>query len=261
MDDIRKTVVVSGDPIFNGVVGGIPADGSAPYLSLYEKTSADNEQVAGRIGKRGTADYQVKLWTTGVRADGVFDVQSYHQGLDSSDELDSEYAHDGKAVNFIIGGDFEYLAEMVTTNVSVYGYPLEPETATGKLQNFTGVGPIVAVSAETKTFGTASTHHRHKVRNLIGKEAQAIWKTEALTTAASGTVAGTVVTNVGYLSYLPIDIEYVEATAGGTPGPKSLITVGTVGEYQVKLVRASKTLTFHANDGVTGVSVRYKYMV
>ena len=254
-------MVISGTPKDNGYAAGIQVNADTVYLCIYEKTSTDSEATAGRIGMQGTAANQVKLWTTGSRAAGVFELSRRWQGRDSDDEYDSEYSYEGKPVNFLIGGDFAYEAEMITTNVTVYGGDLEPETATGKLRNFTGEGPIVARSLETKTFGTASTHHRCRVQNLIGLGPQMIWKTENFTTASSGTTAGTVVTNVAYLSYLPVNIEYVEATAGGTPGSKGLITVGTVGEYEAKLDRASKTVTFHANDGVTGATVRYAYLV
>ena len=68
----------------------------------------------------------------------------------------------------------------------------------------------------------------------------------------------TVSTNVGTLTHIPEEIEYVEATAGSVTGNCGIITAGTVATKEVKVDRAAKTLTFFATDAVTECKVRYK---
>ena len=253
MSAARKTVVTAGSPRHNGFLGPRPAGAVAGYFSLYEKTTDNSETVVGRIAKRGTNARQVKLWTTGVRAVGVFDYSIYHQGRDSNDKVDSEMAYDGQPVAVLTGGDFLYETEIITTDTIVYGDPLEPETATGKLRKYTGVGPIVALAAGDGTFNDASAHRRLRVQNLIGPTAQKIWTTET----------PTVTTNVATLTNTPEDILYVEATDAVTlTGNKAIIMNGTVATGEVKISgTGNKTFTFYAADGVTGAKVKYSYYV
>lgn len=214
-----------------------------PKIRRYEKTTSDNEEVAGRFGQRGSSDAQAQLWTSG-RCVIFFTEQRSEPGTYSS-KRNSAYAEDGKTIDGDGFGPVEGKGTLLSGESVTKGDPLEPVSGSGKLQAMT-VGPLVAVALETVNAAGADASIR--VLNLQNVHPLII-TTETVT----------VTTHVGTLTNTPIEIEYVEATAGTATGNKGLIVDGTAAEGEVKVSYSAKTLTFSTTDAVTQAKVRYKY--
>ena len=140
----------------------------------YEKTSTDNELVAGRIASRGTAAYQFKIWATGADAIGIFDKQISDPGMNSSNKYDENYAHDGNSVDVLIPADdsmIVYACLKVGETISVDDY-LSVETGTGKLIAY-AFGLIPVARAMEAASPSGSDKDDFKVRLLSNRQIDA----------------------------------------------------------------------------------------
>ena len=133
------------------VQAGVPID-YRKMDALYEKTTADNERVSGLIACKGTADTQLKIFTTGSVPLGVFTHQSV-PGLNASDVKDSNYARDGKPVQMATGlAPFVAKGILKSGETVAYGDRVDAEDATGKIIKHVGASvDLVGVALESKT--------------------------------------------------------------------------------------------------------------
>jgi len=138
----------------------------------YEKLSADNELVAGRVAARGTAVYQFKIWETGEIAVGVFDKQISEPGLDATYKYDENYAQDGKSVDVLMGTGLVVNACLNDGATITIGDLLMAETATGKLVAYAFGGVACAVALETDS-PSGADNDAFKVRFLIDRQVDA----------------------------------------------------------------------------------------
>lgn len=227
-----------------------------PYVpSVYEKTTDNSELVAGRVGKRGTADKQVKLYTAGTKPVCWFDIQRKHQGLDSNSYEDSDYAYEAKPVDTKVGGDFvvEGLllsGQTVTLGDEVMGTTLGKVVLRG---NGAVWDPAVGIALETVT---ASGDTVIRLLNKIGGNGSTILKkTETLT----------VTTYQVTMTYIPYMLEYVDVATGTLLGGKLLRTTGTYTNAgnlptgHCHLARTTKVITFSSTDAPLTVTVEYLY--
>lgn len=214
-------------------------------VKRYEKTSTDDEVVLKRIGSKGTADDQVKLYVAGAVPAGVFDYQVGNEGYNSTTgKYDDSYCHDGKNALLLEYGSFTFIGTLDDGQTITKGMKLMPESGTGKLQKWDGSNPIIAEALQSVTASGADAD----IECLFILPMMPVIIEETLN----------VVTNVATLTYVPIMIEYIEAVAGSaTGGVKLLTTNSPIATLNAKLVRASKTLTFWGTDGVTSCKVRY----
>lgn len=105
---------------------------SVDSLREYEKTTDDQEPVAGRAGMVGTATKQAKLWATGNPFVILFTRQkSFKTVLAGQPQPDDEYATDGQNVDGVVGGDGIANLLIKSGETLVYGDALEIETLTG----------------------------------------------------------------------------------------------------------------------------------
>lgn len=239
-----NSILIAGDP--------------KPYRSglpqIYEKTSSDVEQVAGRVGCVGSSTSQAKIYTTGSVPLFVFDYQST-PGYTSSG-YDKEYATDGKPVDTIMPIITPLVLDVTvkaSENVSQFSW-LDAENGTGKLINHVDGGYACAFALEA-----SSSSSDRKVKVLFfGSLMFAIpWGPLAQLQVTTETV--TVTTNQGTLTNTPKIIEYVERTTGTNTGGVTLITSGTVASGECKVDYTNKTIDFNATDAVTEAIVRYWY--
>jgi hypothetical protein len=121
---------------------------SVDSLREYEKTTDDQEPVAGRAGTVGTATKQAKFWSTGKPFTILFTRQkSYKTVRAGQAQPDDEYATDGQNVDGAVGGDGIANLLIKSGETIVYGDMLEIETATGLFVKRT-TGPIHAYAME-----------------------------------------------------------------------------------------------------------------
>ena len=211
-------------------------------LRRYEKTTTDSELVAGTFGMVGSSDNQVMKWTSG-RAIAYFHEQRSEPGFNPSSKPDSLYAQDTKTADVSTFGPRRGKVTLTDGEVIVFGDPLQPSG--NNVVKFT-TGPLVAVALETKSpSGADAVIDALILTNIY----PFIITTETVT----------VTTHVGTLTNVPVEIEYVEATAGTATGNKGLIVDGTAAEGEVTVSYSAKTLTFSTTDAVTQAKVRYKY--
>lgn len=211
----------------------------------YEKTTNDNEVVAGRVLSFGTAVTQLSLKLANKPAVAVGKMQHHRPGQDSNDKYDSTYARDGKAIDHAAWGPFLFKGCLNQGNSVAQGDPLQGEDGTGKLDKMS-TGHLVAVAMETSNASSADDDDFLAMFMGLSMER---WIEETLT----------VTTHVATMTYIPTDVEYVEGLQGTAVGGKAIGTTVTAPEGGVLLARTSKTLTFSTTDAVTQCKVRYKY--
>lgn len=217
-----------------------------PQATNYEKTTDESEVVAGRILSYGTTVNQIKLYLANSKAIGVGLRQERPGYNTTTDKHDDTMAKDGKQINLAAYGPFLFKGCLDLTQSVANGDPLQAEAGTGKLQAMVA-GGLVAYAMETSN--AASADDDDFLAFFMGTASQR-WIEETLT----------VTTNVATLTYVPVQIEYVEAkTASSVTGGINLITSGTVATKEAKLARSAKTLTFYATDAVTVCIVRYSF--
>jgi hypothetical protein len=222
---------------------------------LYEYTSsATTELVAGKIGMRGTAEYQVKWWATGHKATCVI-IKAYGHGagVDAAGYVNEEFAKSGSPLQVAVGGHFKYRAAVLTGQTLLRGDILVPQTATGylvKIGTSGQMGPKVAVCLETIT--TAASPTRVMVLNLIGSTP------EGSLQIVDETVVTT--TNACTLSYTCIAPIAVHAYATTTSGAFPISTIATKTGTCLWTLSGS-TITFTAADQVTQARIAYWAML
>jgi hypothetical protein len=116
---------------------------------LYYKTSTTYEDVAGRIGARGTQDYYLRYWTTGDTPFCVFDYQD-EAGFDSDNNRDDAYVKHLGNVKHRAWGIFVAMGVLYAGETVTMGGKLQPQNGTGKLLAYVN-GPGVGFALETKT--------------------------------------------------------------------------------------------------------------
>lgn len=110
-------------------------------LLNYEKTTNDQEPIAGRAGMPGTTVTQAKLWATGNPFAILFTRQeSFKTKRTDTQQVDDEYATDGQSVDGAVNGDGIAKVLVKSGEDIAYGDELEIETATGLfVERTTGV--------------------------------------------------------------------------------------------------------------------------
>lgn len=206
----------------------------------YEKTSSDDEKVAGLGCVKGTSDYQLKLYSSGVPA-GVFLNQYKYPGTYSSTE-NKQYAHDGKPVDAALDGDFVFEGVLDDGQSITKGQAVQFETSTGKVQIQT-TNPRCGYAEQTATASGADG-------TILVR-----WDPEH-TIITEETVSTTA--HVATLTYTPIEIHVVEATTGSSLGGKRVIVSDTTPAAGDVYWNKSKSLTFNTTDAVTAARVRYR---
>ncbi|MHA1440257.1 MAG: hypothetical protein ACTSPK_00145 [Candidatus Heimdallarchaeota archaeon] len=94
----------------NIIYAGVPKP--LPKGCLYEKTTDDDELVAGRVLIKGTTDTQLKLHagTTGVPI-AIADKQTGNLGYNATTgKYDANFCHDGEPINNFAWGSFIWYA-------------------------------------------------------------------------------------------------------------------------------------------------------
>lgn len=183
---------------------------------LYEKTSSDDELVAGLGASKGTADRQLKIYAGGIPF-AVFDYQTTHPGR-YSDKDDWRYAHDGQPVNYFREpfGSAVFEGVLDDGQSLTMGAAVQFETNTGKIQAL-ALNPRCGFAAETKAASGADS----TILVLWCPRANAADVSTTVVTSETVTVSG----NEGTLAHVPRSIEYVEVTAGtGIEGKLAVLT-------------------------------------
>jgi len=119
-----------------------------PDIRLYEKTTDDIEEVAGRVGEIGSDNYHAVLFAGGTQI-GWFLKQWHHLPLVSG-KPSSDHAENDEDIDFAAGGDFGIKAVLAASQTITKGMELEAESGTGNLVAKT-TGTTVAIAAEDKT--------------------------------------------------------------------------------------------------------------
>ena len=124
---------------------------------IYEKTSATNEIVNKRLLARGTASHQLKL----CAAQGIpiaIGVSQLRPGYDSNNNIDSDYAVDGKMItNAALAPDILVRGTLAASQTIVAGDKLASDD-NGLLKKWASSGDVsVAIAEEAKTTGAGET--------------------------------------------------------------------------------------------------------
>lgn len=180
---------------------------------LYEKTSTDDEKVAGLGGSKGTSDHQMKIYAGGIPA-CVFLNQYKHPGR-YSDKENMQYAHDAQPIDIATEGWFVFEGVLDDGQSVSKGAAVQFETGTGKIQSL-ALNPRCGFARETKAAsGSDST-------------VLVLWSPRANAADVSVTVVTETLTVSAHkvtLAHTPRIIEYVEVTTGtGVEGKLAVLT-------------------------------------
>jgi hypothetical protein len=210
---------------------------------LYEKTSADDEKVSSLGASKGTADHQFKIYAGGVPA-GVFLNQYKHPGMLSS-KYNKLYAHDAEPIDIATEGNFVFEGTLDDGQAITKGQAVQFETNTGKIQKQTS-NPRCGYAVESKTASGADS-----VILVAWDPEHTIIETQTISSLTA---------HVATLSYTPIEIYHVEATAGSVTGPKAICINDTTPATTQVYWNGTTSLTFNgATDAVTAAKVRYRH--
>jgi len=212
----------------------------------YEKLSATHEFVAGRIGARGSAAGELKLFETGDVPICVFDKQVADMGRAANGDYDDDYAtHDG-SVDALFG-DFVFKGTLKDGEVIIEDDLLEAETITGKLVKCVyGIPCAMATEASSPS---GADNDEFLCRFLPNRSSLFHYVVEALTTPTS---------DVFGLAHVPLKVEYVEATTATAAGPKTVgysNTTPAAGDCYIDIT--TPDIEFNATDAVTVAEIGY----
>lgn len=208
----------------------------------YEKTTSDQEVVAGRFGSYGTAVTQAKLQT--ANPDFVFTEQKSNYNLISG-KTNSTYAQNGEPAD--IDDEIGAIHNMTLDDgeTLVKGDPIQGELTTGKVQKLTKEGIQAGRAYESKSASGADG------KILVEFDPNTRKIVETLTPS----------THVSTPTKTPIRVEHIEALAGdGTLG--ELLkdyenATPAAGHAYVNL--SAGTITTNATDNWSSIKVEYDY--
>jgi len=211
-------------------------------LSRYEKTTDTQEKIDGLWLKRGSSDYQAKIWTAASKAIALA-TKARNYIPEVSGVSDNAYQQDGEALSAVQGSGFRAHVPLINGSAVTLGDEVEPATG-GKTQK-RAQGQKVGIALETVTASGADADLLIEVDLSDTK----IWCEETLSAAANSVV----------LSNVPYLVDLVEVTTGDITGGKIKMVSGTVASGEVDVDYANSKLSFHASDAPVNVYVRYLY--
>jgi hypothetical protein len=212
-------------------------------LTRYEKTTSDQEKVDGLWVKRGSSDYQGKIWTAGTRAIALF-TKARNYLPEVNGESDNAYQQDGEALSAVQGSGFHAWVPLIDGSSVTIGDEVEPATG-GKTQKRT-TGQKVGIALET----VSASGSDENLRIEVSLDDTKLTVTETVT----------VTTHVGTLANTnPSQILMVTATTATSTGGKVQISTGTAAAGEVLVDLSAGTLTFNTTDAVTEAEVVYIY--
>lgn len=260
------------DATFEGTAEGYDAWDTVNYVSnngedvrfkrdtVYKKTSADSEYVAGMgAGEYSSNTAQVRLWATGDRFVGVFNKQS-NPGLVGV-KYNPNYAYDGYALDLIIPY-FEPKAVRViidgdTSQTIYFGNQIMVKNG-GKFDLSDGTGPVVGYALENITT-SGDDVIGHIMLYPIGITSPLL----GLTLVESETVTlSTTTTNTGTLAHVPKIIQSFEATSQTSTATKGKnVIISSTSPYEGEVYMNFDTGAFitSSTDAVLVAKVRYWY--
>jgi len=222
--------------------------------SLYQKTSSTNEVVAGLIGQKGTADYDMKLYATGGIPACVFDY-NISQPAYVSGAWEDKYAVDNQSVPVIEPAElfiFEGLLDDGETSVK---YKLAAaEAGTGKLIAKNSAEVACAIFMEGQAASGADLDQEALFLGAIGGLSPVSY-IETVT-------AGAITDHVIALSYSPVAIGGVGIMGAnaGAAAPRVGVSVTAMVSMQYSHVPGTKALKVASTDAATIITVQYSYL-
>lgn len=213
----------------------------SPTANLYEKTTNTQEKIDGLWLKKGTADHQRKIWTSGSRAVSLATKQrSYVPEV--SGISDFNYAEDTKPLDVVEGSGFHANLPLLDGQTVAIGDELEP--GTGGFTQKRAQGQKVGLALEAKAASGANAD----LRAEVSLDDTTFWTTETLSASANSIILTTV----------PRVVNLVEITSGTITGGKILMESGTVASGEAKVDYTTGKISFHASDAPVNVFVRYQ---
>lgn len=213
----NNTILISGKPNF--YFDGMP--------EFYEaQVGSATEQIAGRIGSKGTAQSQAKLYASGEVPILVFDYQR-QEGLNATSGFrDREYQKDGEKVDHLMPTESPVVVKGVLKDGESVTFLqlIDPEADTGKAIAHVAGGFACALALEVAApSGSDDTEFLMLFFGMLMDPG----RDSALEGTRVATETVTVTTHVGTLTNTPVVIEYVEAST--QTGLGNLITTTETG--------------------------------
>lgn len=222
--------------------------------SLYEKTSSTNEVVAGLIGVKGTADYDMKLYTAKGIASCVFDY-NLNQPAYISGDWESKYAVNDQSVPVIEPAElFIFEGSLDDGETSVKYKLATAEPGTGKLQAKGSTEVAVAIFMEGQVASGSDPDQEALFLGALGGLSP-VAKRETATTPSS---------SVFTLAHAPISIGGA-VIRGGTSTDVTFTNIPglaptTLATGQAYWVPGEKTIMVASTDTTTQLIIDYVYL-
>lgn len=213
-------------------------------LSRYEKTTNDQEKVDGLWLKKGSSDYQAKIWTAASRAIALATKARASKYIpEVSGVSDNNYQQDTKPLSAVQGSGFRaYVPLLDGQSVTIHD---EIEPTTGGKSAKRAQGQKTGIALETVAASGADADLLIEVCLDDTK----IWLTETISASANSVI----LTNTN-----PYLIDYIEITTGTATG--GLVkTSGTPVQGEAKVDYTNAKISTNNSDGAVNVKVRYLY--
>ena len=222
--------------------------------SLYEQTSTSNEVVAGLIGVKGTADYDMKLYTAKGIASCVFDY-NISQPVYVSGAWESKYARNDQSVHAIEPEELFIFEGLLDDGETAIKYKLATaEGGTGKLQVKGSTEVAVAIFMEGQAASGSDLDQEALFLGALGGLSPVCVRETATTPASS----------VFTLDHAPISIHAVWLKGGVSSQATGNALVGvaatTLSTNTYNWIPGEKTITVASTDSTTQLIIDYVYV-